>query len=80
MFCHTIFNRGDFSTYVGIWAMHHRSLLKVLTLLLGFYVSAMLGRWWKQITDLPNVSSVAMTMNALVMPGEWNLSIHAVDF
>jgi len=37
-------------------------------MLLGFYVATMMRRWWNQISALPDVKLLAMTLNGLVLP------------
>ena len=43
-------------------------MTKLLTFLLGFYVSTMMRRWWSQICHLPNVENIALTVNSVVGP------------
>ena len=46
----------------------HKMFTKVITFVLGFYVATMMGRWWSQISKLPDINQVAMKLNALVCP------------
>ena len=46
----------------------HKMYTKVITFVLGFYVATMMGRWWSQISKLPDITQVAMKLNALVCP------------
>ena len=46
----------------------HKMYTKVITFVLGFYMSTMMGRWWSQISKLPDITQVAMKLNALVCP------------
>ena len=43
-------------------------MTKLLTFLLGFYVSTMMRRWWEQIRHLPSVENVALTLNSIIGP------------
>ena len=49
---------------------YEKATIKVLALLLGFYVSTMMGRWWGQIVKLPHIADLAMELNGLVAPGK----------
>ena len=42
------------------------SITKLLTFFLGFYVSQIMGRWWKQITANPSMEGVCLTLNGIV--------------
>ena len=46
----------------------HKSFTKVITFVMGFFVATMMGRWWSQISKLPDIASVAMSLNAFVHP------------
>merc|ERR1712062_782603 len=50
------------------WLQIHKMYTKVITFVLGFYMSTMMGRWWSQISKLPDITQVAMKLNALVCP------------
>ena len=43
-------------------------MTKLLTFLLGFYVSTMMRRWWEQIRHLPSVENCALTLNSIIGP------------
>ena len=47
----------------------HKMYTKVLTFVLGFYVATMMKRWWEQVSKMPDITLVAMKLNALVNPG-----------
>ncbi len=64
-----IFEQEGFKSAVKDWKDYHKSLVKILSLLLGFYVSTMMRRWWTQITHLPKIEDIAMTLNGLVISG-----------
>ena len=46
----------------------HKMYTKVITFVLGFFVATMMKRWWSQISMLPDITQVAMKLNALVCP------------
>ena len=48
---------------------HERTIIKILALLLGFYASTLMRRWWGQVSKLPRLNDVAMVMNAIFQPG-----------
>ena len=39
---------------------------KLITFLLGFYVSFTLGRWWKKITCIPEIEEFCLTLNSFI--------------
>ena len=49
-------------------AAAHKSFVKVITFVLGFYVATMMRRWWTQISKLPDITQVAMALNGFVQP------------
>ena len=49
---------------------HERTIIKILALLLGFYASTLMRRWWGQVSKLPRLNDVAMVMNAIFQPGK----------
>jgi hypothetical protein len=49
---------------------YNKPLVKVVTLLLGFYVSTIMARWWSQIVHLPKIEELAMALNGSIRPGE----------
>ena len=46
----------------------HKDYTKVITFVLGFFVATMMGRWWSQISKLPDIASVALPLNAFIHP------------
>ncbi len=44
-------------------------MVKILAMLLGFYVSTMLSRWWSQVVNMPIISDLANTLNSSIYPG-----------
>jgi hypothetical protein len=67
--CQIKLTQDGFEEFVKKWKDYHNNLVKILGLLLGFYVSTMMGRWWKQITNLPRIEDLAMALNGLIQPG-----------
>ena len=49
---------------------YEKATIKVIALLLGFYVSTMMSRWWGQIVKLPHLSDLGMELNGLTVPGK----------
>ena len=41
-------------------------ITKLLTFFLGFYVSQIMGRWWKQVTANPSMENVCLALNGIV--------------
>ena len=39
-------------------------------MLLGFYVSTMMNRWWSQLAKLPHLADVALSLNGITTPGK----------
>ena len=39
---------------------------RILTFLLGFYVSFTIGRWWKQVTSIPRIDSICLSIGGFV--------------
>ena len=62
-----LFTKAKFKAEVAQLNKLHTMAAKVLTLLLGFYVATMMRRWWQQISALPDVKPLAMTLNGLVL-------------
>ena len=52
------------------WNGQNKVAIKVLTFFLGFYVGSMMNRWWKQISALPDIRDVAITLNSLFKPSK----------
>ena len=61
-----LFTKAKFKAEVTQLNGLHKMAAKVLTLLLGFYVATMMRRWWQQISALPDIKLLAMTLNGLV--------------
>jgi hypothetical protein len=68
--CRAKFSQYGFGKLVKTWKDFHKNLVKVLGLLLGFYVATLMVRWWKQITHLPRIEELAMALNGIIQPGD----------
>jgi hypothetical protein len=42
----------------------------VLCILVGFYVSIQIGRWWSQTSRMPKLNKLAMELNAIMQIGK----------
>ena len=42
----------------------------VLCILVGFYVSIQIGRWWSQTSKMPKLNKLAMELNAIMQIGK----------
>ena len=62
------FTQQMFKREVKQVADAHKSFVKVITFVLGFYVGTMMRRWWSQISKLPDITQVAMALNGFVEP------------
>ena len=62
------FTQQMFKREVKQVATAHKSFVKVITFVLGFYVGTMMRRWWSQISKLPDITQVAMALNGFVEP------------
>ena len=49
---------------------YEKATVKVLALLLGFYVSTMMNRWWSQLVKLPQLGDVALILNGITSSGK----------
>ena len=38
--------------------------------MLGFYTATIMTRWWSQISNLPNITDVAMILQSTVISGK----------
>jgi hypothetical protein len=47
----------------------------VLCILVGFYVSIQIGRWWSQTSKMPKLNKLAMELNAIMQIGKYLNSI-----
>ena len=65
-----MFTKEGFIDRVHKLHEYEKATIKVIALLLGFYVSTMMSRWWGQIVKLPHLSDLAMELNGLTVPGK----------
>ena len=42
-------------------------------MLLGFYTTTMMNRWWSQLSKLPHLADVALSLNGITTPGKLTL-------
>ena len=67
--CVEFFTKEGFKETAAKIRDHERTIIKILALLLGFYASTLMRRWWGQVSKLPRLNDVAMVMNAIFQPG-----------
>jgi len=67
--CVEFFTKEGFKKTAEKIRDHERTIIKILALLLGFYASTLMRRWWGQVSKLPRLNDVAMVMNAIFQPG-----------
>ncbi len=72
--CTVAFSKEGFETFVTQISEQHDSIDEVIALLLGFYVEIMMTRWWEQLTSLPSVEDLAITLNSLVESKSGNVN------
>ena len=68
--CVEFFTKEGFKKTAEKIRDHERTIIKILALLLGFYASTLMRRWWGQVSKLPRLNDVAMVMNAIFQPGK----------
>ena len=73
--CVEFFTKEGFKKTAEKIRDHERTIIKILALLLGFYASTLMRRWWGQVSKLPRLNDVAMVMNAIFQPGIKVLSL-----
>ena len=66
-----MFTQEGFIERVHVLHEYEKATIKVIALLLGFYVSTMMSRWWGQIVKLPHLSDLGMELNGLTVPGKF---------
>eukprot|EP00092_Neocalanus_flemingeri_P011927 GFUD01012859.1.p1 GENE.GFUD01012859.1~~GFUD01012859.1.p1 ORF type:complete len:435 (-),score=93.53 GFUD01012859.1:908-2068(-) len=52
--------------YFKNWAAHFSTMTRLLTFLLGFYVSTICKRWWDQVSKLPDADNLGLVLGGLV--------------
>ena len=55
-------NKKEFRTFED-------NMKKALTILLGFFVSQNIRRWWQQTSRIPYLTDLAIACNAIFQPG-----------
>ena len=46
------------------------NIKEVLGILVGFYVSMQIARWWSQTSTMPKLGKLAMELNAIMQKGK----------
>ena len=67
--------KQSFAMEVAQYSKMHVQVSKILTFFLGFYVANMMKRWWDQVSSLPDITQVAMTLNGLVKTQEGSMTL-----
>ena len=57
----------SFCEHVKQWKEQHSQLTRIITFLLGFYVSTIMRHWWDQLVNLPDIVDTALALNGLVI-------------
>ena len=65
----TLFTKKGFRYHVKYMKEYEKATIKVLAMLLGFFVSTIMNRWWSQLIKLPQLNDIAMVLNGIVTPG-----------
>ena len=63
----TVFTKQGFRYHVKDMKEYEKATIKVLALLLGFFVSTIMNRWWSQLMKLPQLNDVAMVLNGMLI-------------
>eukprot|EP00091_Calanus_sinicus_P007253 TRINITY_DN18216_c0_g1_i1.p1 TRINITY_DN18216_c0_g1~~TRINITY_DN18216_c0_g1_i1.p1 ORF type:complete len:115 (-),score=1.90 TRINITY_DN18216_c0_g1_i1:60-404(-) len=58
--------------YFKHWDRNAATLTKIITFLLGFYVTTIARRWWDQVSKLPDADNICLILGGLV----WTDSKH----
>jgi len=66
-------------SYFAKWDENEKIMTRIITFLLGFYVSAIAKRWWDQVSKLPDVDYLGLVLGGLVwvQPGPGPASAEA---
>ena len=62
----TVFTKQGFRYHVKDMKEYEKATIKVLALLLGFFVSTIMNRWWGQLVKLPQLADIAMILNGII--------------
>jgi len=52
--------------YFDRWAIQEKTMSRLITFLIGFYVSSNVRRWWEQVSRLPDADNLSMILGGLV--------------
>ncbi len=66
-----VITKEGFKKSVVSWKESSKIMIKVLSLLLGFYISTMMKRWWSQVCNIPIISDLAIALNSSIYPGTY---------
>jgi len=55
--------------YINHWDLYEKDFTKLITFLLGFYVSTIAKRWWDQVGRLPDADTLGLVLGGLVWAG-----------
>ena len=58
----------------------HQNMKRVLTFLLGFFVTQTIRRWWNQTSKIPHLTDLAVICNAIFQPGTLVLTYECFTF
>merc|ERR1712110_62967 len=58
------------SEWFGWWNKKMKNMLKVITFLVGFYVSTLTARWWEQIKGIPTPADLNVQLASVVKMGD----------
>ena len=51
-----------------------QNMKRVLTFLLGFFVTQSIRRWWNQTSKIPHLTDLAVVCNAIFQPGNTTIT------
>ena len=51
------------------------NMKRVLTFLLGFFVTQSIRRWWNQTSKIPHLTDLAVVCNAIFQPGNTTITL-----
>ena len=57
---------NNFETFSGPWSEKEHRLTRVLTFLVGFYVSFVIRNWWRQAEKFPTLDKMSLAMGSFV--------------
>ena len=62
----TIFKSNETFKYeVQQYKATHKTMTRILTFFLGFFVATMAKRWWDQVSSMPDITQVAIVLNCM---------------